>query len=147
MSSRLPVRSVHLFARSGTRLCRRRLVTGLIRRELLRERLPVDLFGSPEPGQVVLARTADRGVLGCMTDKAFLCEMTISQSGGLARANVADLSHALRRHISGARRYARPIELAAQRLHASRQGSAPPGPAGRGVIPQGSAQTQHAVRN
>jgi hypothetical protein len=51
---------------------------------------------------------------------AFLGEMAINQPGGLAGTGVADLNHALRRHIGGARGYAQPIERAAQRLHARR---------------------------
>ena len=47
-----------------------RLVTGLIGRELLREQLPADTFGSPDPAAVILAKTADRSVLGCMNDMA-----------------------------------------------------------------------------
>jgi hypothetical protein len=95
-----------------------RLVTGLIGRELLREQLPADTFGSPDPAAVILAKTADRSVLGCMNDMAFMCETVTSRSGGPATTDIADLNRALRRNINSARDYQPPIELAAQRLHA-----------------------------
>jgi hypothetical protein len=41
-----------------------RLVTGLIERELAREQLPADTFGPLEPATVVIAKTANRSVLG-----------------------------------------------------------------------------------
>ncbi len=50
------------------------LVTGLISRELLREELPADTFGSPAPASVILAKTADRSILGCMNDMALMRE-------------------------------------------------------------------------
>jgi hypothetical protein len=97
-----------------------RLVAELIERELLREQLPADTFGALEPGQVVLAKTADRSVLGCMNDMAFLCETVIGRSGGIARTDIAELNQALRRNINSARGYQQPIELTAQRLRATR---------------------------
>lgn len=97
-----------------------RLVTELIERELLREQLPADTFGALEPEQVVIAKTADRSVLGCMNDMAFLCEIVIGRSGGLASTDIAELNQALRRNINSARGYQQPIELTAQRLRARR---------------------------
>jgi hypothetical protein len=93
-----------------------RLVTGLISRELLREQLPPDTFGSPDPASTILAKTADRSILGCMNDMAFMCETVTTRSGGLAATDVADLNRALRRNINSARGYQQPVELAAQRL-------------------------------
>ncbi len=93
-----------------------RLVTGLITRELLREQLPADTFGSLDPASVVIAKTADRSVLGCMNDMAFMCEIAVNRSGGLAATDIADLNQALRRNINSTRDYQPPIELAAQRL-------------------------------
>ena len=80
-----------------------RLVTGLISRELLRERLPADAFGNLDPAGVSLAKTADRSVLGCMNDMAFMCETVTTRSGGLAITDIADLNRALRRNINSAR--------------------------------------------
>jgi len=97
-----------------------RLVTGLISRELLREQLPADTFGRPDPADVSLAKTADRSVLGCMNDMAFMCETVTTRSGGLASTDIADLNQALRRNINSARGYQPPIELTAQRLRATR---------------------------
>jgi len=47
-----------------------RLVTGAIARELAREELPADTFGSLDPVEVALAKTADRSVLAHMTAMA-----------------------------------------------------------------------------
>lgn len=93
-----------------------RLVTGLISRELLREELPADTFGSPDPAAVGLAKTADRSVLGCMNDVAFMCETVTTRSGGLAITDIADLNQTLRRNVNSARGYQPPIELTAERL-------------------------------
>jgi hypothetical protein len=93
-----------------------RLVTGLIRRELAREHLPEDTFGSLDPEQVAVAKTADRSVLGCMNDMAFICEVSIDRSGGLEGIDIAELNRALRRNINRPRGYTPPVELAAQRL-------------------------------
>ena len=97
-----------------------RLVTGLISRELLREQLPADTFGRPDLGDVSLAKTADRSVLGCMNDMAFMCETMTARSGGLASTDIADLNQALRRNINSARGYQPPIELTAGRLRTTR---------------------------
>jgi hypothetical protein len=93
-----------------------RLVTGLITRELLREQLPADTFGSPDPASVILAKTADRSILGCMNDMAFMCETMTTRSGGLADTDIADVNQALRRNINSARGYQPPIELTVQRM-------------------------------
>jgi hypothetical protein len=97
-----------------------RLVTALIGRELQREQLPADTFGSPDPASVIIAKTADRSVLGCMNDMAFMCEIAVTRSGGLAATDIADLNQALRRNINSARGYQPPIELTAQRLQKKR---------------------------
>jgi hypothetical protein len=90
------------------------------RRELLREQLPADTFGNPDPAGVSLAKPADRSVLGCMNDMAFMCETVTTRSGGLAITDIADLNQAVRRNINIARGYQPPIELTAERLHATR---------------------------
>lgn len=92
------------------------LVTRLISRELLREQLPTDTFGRADPASVIIAKTADRSVLGCMNDMAFMCEIATTRSGGLAATDIADLNQALRRNINSARSHQPPIELIAQRL-------------------------------
>jgi hypothetical protein len=98
----------------------RRLMVGLIGRELAAEDLPPGTFGDPGSQDLVLARTADRSVLRCMTDMAHMCEHAISRSGGLARADVPALNRALRRNINSARGYQRPIDLARARIRAAR---------------------------
>jgi hypothetical protein len=94
----------------------RQLVTGLIERELRREKLPAGTFGDMEQAEVLLAKTADRSVLGCMNDMAFSCEHAIGEAGGVARTDLAELNQALRRNINSARGFCRPIELAARHL-------------------------------
>jgi hypothetical protein len=97
-----------------------RLVTGLISRELRCEQLPADAFGNPDLAGVILARTADRSILGCMNDMAFMCESVTTRSGGLATTDIAGLNQALRRNINSARGYQPPIELTAERLRTTR---------------------------
>ena len=92
------------------------LVTGLAERELRREGLPPATFGNLRSQELILARTADRSVLGCMNDMAFRCEVTISDAGGLAHTDLGELNHALHRTINSSRGYRPPVELAAQRL-------------------------------
>ncbi len=48
----------------------RRLVTELVERELRREGLPPATFGNLRSQELILAKTADRSVLGCMNDTA-----------------------------------------------------------------------------
>jgi hypothetical protein len=40
-------------------------------------------------------RVADRSVLGCVNDMAFLCEVATSDAGGLAHFDLGELNHAL----------------------------------------------------
>lgn len=103
------LRAAHLRVTHG-------LVTGLIERELRREGLAAATFGNLRSQELVLARTADRSVLGCMNDMAFLCQVAISDSGGLAHTDLGELNQALHRNINSPRGYQRPVELAAQRL-------------------------------
>ena len=93
------------------------LVADLIGRELRCEGLPPDTFGDLDQ-DVLLAKTADRSVLGCMNDMAFMCEHAIAEAGGLAWTDLAKLNQLLRRNISSARGYCPPIELTARRLTA-----------------------------
>ena len=58
------------------------LITGLIGRELRREGLSAGTFGDLDQQEVLLAKTADRSVLGCMNDMAFRCEHAIADAGG-----------------------------------------------------------------
>jgi hypothetical protein len=101
-----------------------RLVTGLVERELRHEDLPSATFGNLRSQELTLAKTADRSVLGCMNDMAFLCEVAIAQAGGLAHCDQGELNKALHRNINSSRAYRPPVELAAQRL-VRRQSSGP----------------------
>ena len=100
---------------SGLRATRQ-LVTGLIGRELRREELQAGTSGDLGQQEVLLARTADRSVLGGMNDMAFRCGHVLADAGGLARADLAELNRSLRRNINSARGYCSPVELAARRL-------------------------------
>jgi hypothetical protein len=63
-----------------------------------------------------MAKTADRSILGCMNDMAFLCEHVIAGAEGLAGTDLDELNRSLRRNINSARGYRPPIELTARRL-------------------------------
>jgi len=92
-------------------------ISTLIMRELLSDGLPPDIFG-PGSGEVVYAKTADRSVLGCMNDMAYMCEAAIAKSGSLRNTDLVALNRHLRRNINSARNYERPIDLTIRRLGA-----------------------------
>jgi hypothetical protein len=81
----------------------RRLVTELVERELRRESLPPATFGDLSSQELMLAKTVDRSVLGCMNDMAALCEVAISDAGGLAHVDLGELNQAQRRNINSSR--------------------------------------------
>lgn len=85
-----------------------RLVTGLVERELRREDLPPATFGNLRSQELILAKTADRSVLGCTKDMAFLCEVAIAQAGGLPHCDPGELNQALHRNINSSRAYRPP---------------------------------------
>jgi hypothetical protein len=87
----------------------------LIERELFAEGLPADTFGDLWTDELLMAKTADRSVLGCMNDMAFLCDVAVADAGGLARVDVRSLNHRLHRNINSARGYEQPIELVMSR--------------------------------
>ena len=89
-----------------------RLVVPLIQAELVADGLSADTLGALEATEVVVARTADRSVLGSMNDMALMIESGVWADGGLPTCNVTELNRHLRRHLSGARGYKPPIELA-----------------------------------
>ncbi len=91
------------------------LIAAIIKRELLSEGLPPDAFGSGLE-EVVYAKTADRSVLGCMNDMAYMCEVAIADSGSLRHTDLVALNRSLRRNINSARDYERPIDLTLGRL-------------------------------
>jgi hypothetical protein len=96
-------------------------VSILIRRELLSEGLPPDVFDQPDSENVVLAKTTDRSVLGCMNGMALMCEHTINKSGGLLYTDLVALNRSLHRNIHSARNYERPIDVTMERLGAQQR--------------------------
>jgi hypothetical protein len=90
-------------------------ISALVRRELLSEGLSPDMFG-PGSEEVVYAKTADRSVLGCMNDMAYMCEEAIAESGSLRHNDRVALNRSLRRNINSTRNYERPIDLTIGRL-------------------------------
>jgi hypothetical protein len=96
------------------------LVTDLVARELAREGLSPATFGPLDRQELIVAKTADRSVLGCMNDMAVLCEHEIARFGGVQKTDLADLNRALRRNINSARGYQRPADLAARHVPSQR---------------------------
>ena len=92
------------------------LVAGLIMRELVAEGLPVRTFGDLGTEELSIAKTADRSVLGCMNDMAYLCEDAVARAGSLASTDVPSLNRHLRRNINSTRDYQRPIDLVLERI-------------------------------
>ena len=68
---------------------------------------------------MIVAKTADRRILGTMNDLAFTAEHVIASAGGLARCDIDGLNHSLHRTINSITGYVRPIEL----VTAPRRGS------------------------
>ena len=72
-----------------------------------------------DPGKVIVARTTDRSVHGCMNDMAFTCQAAADRSSGLAGTDIGDVNQALRRNINSACGYTPPIELTTPRLRST----------------------------
>jgi hypothetical protein len=87
------------------------LVVELIERELLAESLRAGMFGDLWGDELLIAKTADRSVLGCMNDMGLLCDIAVADAGNLALMDVASLNHRLHRNINSARNYNRPTDL------------------------------------
>ena len=84
--------------------------------ELERESLPSDTFGAIDPDDAVVAKTADRSVLGSMNELAYLSEVFILRDGGMEDFHPHELNPYLRRVPMGALKYAYPIERTMERL-------------------------------
>ncbi|MHB8499008.1 MAG: DUF6933 domain-containing protein [Acidimicrobiales bacterium] len=69
------------------------LVVALIERELLAEGLPADVFGDLWADELLIAKTADRSVLGCMNDMGILCDVAVADARSLLLLDVASLNH------------------------------------------------------
>ncbi|MGH9071522.1 MAG: DUF6933 domain-containing protein [Acidimicrobiales bacterium] len=90
-------------------------VVPMIVAELAREGLRADGLGALDPDGAVIAKTADRSVVGCMNEFAFLCERFADCDGRLAKLDLAGLHRFLHRNINSPRGYVSAIELAKQR--------------------------------
>jgi hypothetical protein len=93
-------------------------VVSAIQAALHAEHLPMDALGELDPGQVTVAKTADRRILGTINDLAFTTEHLIATTGGLARCDIDALHHSLHRTINSITGYIPPIDL----VTASQQG-------------------------
>ncbi len=91
-----------------------------IEAELRGEGLPTDTFSHLNRRDLQLAKTANRSTLGFMNEMAFELGWIIADKGGLRRADISYLNHALRRMLWNRGDYVRPIELVNQRLNARR---------------------------
>ena len=80
------------------------------------ERLPADARGPVTPGNVRIARTASRRILGFMNDSALSCRYSIEQAGGLEHTNLDELNRSLRRQLHNRDGYRQPLELVLDRL-------------------------------
>jgi hypothetical protein len=89
-----------------------------IEAELRAEGLPADTLSELDRDDVRLAKTANRSTLGFMTEMAFELGWIITDKGGLRRADINHLNHALRRMLWNRGDYVRSIELVTQRLDA-----------------------------
>lgn len=84
-----------------------------IARQLRAEGFGEETLGDLDATQAIIAKTADRSVLGCMNDQAFLCEHAVADSGGLDWLDLDDLHYHLQRNILSARNYVPAVELVA----------------------------------
>jgi hypothetical protein len=88
-------------------------VVSAIQAALHIEGLPVDALGQLDPQQVVVAKTADRRILGTINDLAFTTEHVIASAGGLASCDIDALHHFLHRTINSITGYIPPIDSVA----------------------------------
>jgi hypothetical protein len=94
----------------------RQLLTQLIEWELLGEGLPISAFGTLHDETLMIDRTADRRLLGCMNDMTFHCEHAIAVAGSLAVITLRLLNLQLHRNTNSSRAYERPIDLMSERI-------------------------------
>jgi hypothetical protein len=89
-------------------------VVPLIDSALASERLSADTFGRLDPGDVHMAKTADRSILACMNDMVLMIRRVVSSFEGLEHCDIAQINRQLRRDIHNprGRGYARPIDMA-----------------------------------
>jgi hypothetical protein len=90
-------------------------VVPLIASQLTAEGFPSTALGPLDPDQTLIAKTADRQVIGCMNDLALICQHAAADAGGVGRLDLPTLHHRLQRNITSARHYVPPIDLLADR--------------------------------
>ena len=92
-------------------------VVNLVEEHLRAEDLATDTLGHLDPGNVDLAKTASKSILGVMNDAVFHARYRIEAMGGIDRSDTFFLNHYLRRtlHNRGGE-YVTPLDLVAQRL-------------------------------
>ena len=94
-------------------------IIDLLSHSLVGEGLPSDAFGSLRAGEVRLAKTASRHVLGVMNQMAFEIGWHSEQAGGLRRVDADALNRYLRRGLhTKDGNYRIPLELVRERLQA-----------------------------
>nr|WP_178138699.1 hypothetical protein [Ferrithrix thermotolerans] len=86
----------------------------LIEAQLDSENLDRQTFGQLDPSCVVVTSTADRSVLGRMTDLALSCEYIVERDGGLKNIDLKDLHYFIQRNITNLADYQQPVKLAAE---------------------------------
>lgn len=105
---------------SDLRLFERRIVD-LLTGALHEEGLPSDALGRLDPGDVRLAKTASKHVLGVMNQIAFEIGWVTDRAGGLWSLDLADLNRHLHRRLhTKDGDYRIPLELVHQRLERPR---------------------------
>jgi hypothetical protein len=98
-----------------------RRIVELLTAALLEERLPVDALGRLEFGEVRIAKTASRHVLGVMNQMALEIGWHADQAGGLWNVDVDELNRHLRRSLhTKDGDYQIPLELVRERLRGGR---------------------------
>lgn len=85
--------------------------------QLAAEGFPPDALGVLDPSESLIAKTADRSVIGCMNDVALTCQYAVADAGGLPRLDLVGLHRRLQRNIASARGYVQPVDLVAARHH------------------------------
>ena len=96
-------------------------VVPLIARQLAAEGFPAGALGPLDCEQAIIAKTADRQVLGCMNDIARVCQHAAADASGLARLDLTALHYRLQRNINSARDYLPAVDLIANRLQPTRR--------------------------
>lgn len=92
-------------------------VVRAVEEELRAEGLPLDVLGPLDAGDVHIAKTASRSVLGSMNDMAFHLRYQIDYEGGLDVCDIRVLNQRQRRTLHNRNGvYAEPLDLVAGRL-------------------------------